>query len=101
MLRPVSMSRALIVGPRDGLESAVNALYDLKLLHIVDHHPGEDDLEIGKPLARAGEASEVLVKLRSVANVLQVEEPKSSAPLEPAVGDVRERILSLGLELSA
>jgi len=94
------MSRALIVGPRDGLESAVNALYDLKLLHIVDHHPGEDDLEIGKPLARAGEASEVLVKLRSVANVLQVEEPKSSAPLEPVVGDVRERILSLELNIS-
>jgi len=94
------MSRALIVGPRDGLESAVNTLYDLKLLHIVDHHPGEDDLEIGKPLARAGEASEVLVKLRSVANVLQVEEPKSSAPLEPVVGNVRERILSLELNIS-
>ncbi len=94
------MSRALIVGPRDGLESAVNTLYDLKLLHIVDHHPGEEELEIGKPLARAGDASEVLVKLRSIANVLQVEEPTSTAPLEPISGDVREKILSLELNIS-
>ena len=72
MLRPAPMARALIVGPRDGLERTVNVLYDLKLLHIVDHVAGHEDLEIGKPLPTATEASEVLVKLRSIANVLQV-----------------------------
>ncbi len=94
------MSRALIVGPRDGLESAVGTLYDLRLLHIVDHQPGRDDLDIGKPLPTAGDASEVLVKLRSIANVLQIEEPKPGAPKEPVTGDVREKILALELNIS-
>ena len=38
------MTRALIVGPRDDLEATVNTLYGLKLLHIVDHPPGAEDL---------------------------------------------------------
>ncbi len=97
------MSRALVVGPRDELSKAVDALYDLKLLHIVDHHQGQEDLEIGKPLPAATEASEVLVKLRSIANVLQVEEPKATAAeAEPKAPpkDVREKILALELNIS-
>lgn len=93
------MTRALVVGPRDGLERAVETLYGLQLLHIVDHHAGEEDLEIGKPLPRAGEASEVLVKLRSIASVLQVQE-KAKAPMEPVTGDIRGKILSLELNIS-
>ncbi len=100
MLRPAPMARTLIVGPRDALDKTVTILYDLKLLHIVDHTAGHEDLEIGKPLARAAEASEVLVKLRSIANVLQVQEPKTTAPLEPVTGDIREKILSLELNIS-
>ncbi len=100
MLRPAPMARALIVGPRDGLEPVVNALYDLKLLHIVDHVAGQEDLGIGKPLPQAALASEILVKLRSIANVLQIEEPKSTAPLEPVAKDAREKILALELNIS-
>jgi V/A-type H+-transporting ATPase subunit I len=93
------MTRALIVGPRDELERTIDTLYGLKLLHIVDHREGEHGLEIGKPLHAASEASEVLVKLRSIASVLKVEEP--TAPAEEAVGgDLREKILSLELNIS-
>jgi len=94
------MARALIVGPRDALEPVVTTLYDLKLLHIVDHAAGQEDLEIGKPLPAATEASEILVKLRSIANVLQVEEPKGSVPLEPLAADLRQKILALELNIS-
>src|SRR5512136_2543384 len=98
MPRPVPMSRALIVGPRDALARAVDALYDLKLLHIVDHQQGEEDLEIGKPLPAATEASEVLVKLRSIANILRVPEPKPTlargVPEAPA-DDMKAKILAL------
>ncbi len=100
MLRPAPMARALVVGPRDDLEATVTALYDLRLLHIVDHAAGRDDLGIGKPLPAAANASEVLVKLRSIASVLQVEEPKSTAPLEPVAGDLRDKILALELNIS-
>ena len=100
MLRPAPMARALIVGPRDALEASVGALYDLRLLHIVDHPSGRDDLEIGKPLPAATNASEILVKLRSIANVLQIEEPKGTAALEPVAGDLRDKILALELNIS-
>ncbi|HII40667.1 MAG TPA: V-type ATP synthase subunit I [Thermoplasmata archaeon] len=98
------MSRALIVGPRDALERSVEVLYQLKLLHIVDHQQGESELDIGKPLPAATEASEVLVKLRSIANILQVQEPKATSAAEdveqPPEGDLRSKILALELNLS-
>ena len=95
------MSRALIVGSRDELPRAVEALYGLKLLHIVDHHEGEDDLAIGAPLAAASEASEILVKTRSIANILQVKEERSEEePPQPLGGDLKSKILSLELNIS-
>lgn len=97
------MSRALIVGPRDALARSVDALYALQLLHIVDHQQGQEDLEIGKPLPAAAETSEVLVKLRSIANILQVEEPKAASTQRPAEApqeDVKAKILALELNIS-
>src|SRR6266571_4451223 len=99
MLRPVPMTRALIVGPRDELEATIERLYDLKLLHIVDHKEGEEGLEIGKPLLKASEASEILVKLRSLASVLQLEEAEPAGETG-LTGDLRQKILSLELNIS-
>src|SRR2546428_632124 len=99
MPRPVPMTRALIVGPRDNLEATVESLYGLKLVHIVDHREGEEGLEIGRPLPTASEASEILVKLRSIASVLQLEETPP-VPTEEVAGDLRQKILSLELNLS-
>ena len=99
MPRPVRMTRALIVGSRENLEATVEHLYSLKLVHIVDHREGEEGLEIGRPLPTASEASEILVKLRSIASVLQLEEAKP-APTEEVAGDVREKVLSLELNIS-
>jgi len=93
------MTRALIVGPRNDLEAIVEKLYALKVLHIVDHKEGEEDLAIGKPLETAAEASEVLVKLRSIASVLQVKESEAEG-VEPIIGDVRQKILALELNIS-
>src|SRR5881396_2593042 len=99
MPRPVPMTRALIVGPRENLEATVESLYGLKLVHIVDHREGEEGLEIGRPLPTASEASEILVKLRSIASALQLEETKP-ASTEEVAGDLREKILSLELNIS-
>lgn len=99
MLRPLPMVRALAVGPRDRMEETIEALYGLKLLHIVDHHEGEDELGIGRPLPQAPLASEILVKLRSIASVLQIDE-KAERAKEAAGEDLREKILSLELNIS-
>jgi len=100
MLRPVPMTRALIVGPRNDLEATVESLHDLKLLHIVDHREGEQGLGIGKPFPTASEASESLVKLRSISSILQLEEPKPPPTAPVPAGEIRDRILALELNIS-
>ncbi len=99
MLKPVPMSQVLVLGPRDELEATINKLYDLKLLHIVDHKAGANGLELGKPLSRASDVSEILVKLRSVSSILEVtEKPSLGTPVE--LKDAREQAVSLEINIS-
>ena len=99
MLKPVPMSRVLLVGPRDELEETINKLYDLRLIHIVDHKAGQEGLELGKPLSGASEASEVLVKLRSVSSILNVtEKPSTDTPIN--LKDAREEATTLETSIS-
>lgn len=93
------MSRVIVVGPWDELEETINKLYDLKLIHLVDHKAGTDGLELGKPLPRASEASETLVKLRSISSVLQVtEKPSLQTPVD--LKEAREKAASLEINIS-
>ncbi|HKZ47577.1 MAG TPA: V-type ATP synthase subunit I [Thermoplasmata archaeon] len=87
------MSRVLIVGPRDLLEPAILRLHGLKAVHLVDYRGEDEGFEIGKPLPRAAEVSENLVKLRAIAATLKVEKPTEVVPEVPA--DARPRILAL------
>ena len=72
MLRPERMSRAVLVGPREKLSSVIEALYELKLIHILDHRGEDETFHVGKPLPPAAVLSEDLLKLRSIANILAV-----------------------------
>ncbi|OGS46404.1 MAG: hypothetical protein A3K66_04245 [Euryarchaeota archaeon RBG_16_67_27] len=94
----MTMTRALIVGPRERMEGVIETLYGLKILHIVDHREGTEGLDIGKPLGRASDASEILVKLRSIAAILQIDEKAAGA--EGEAGELREKILALELNIS-
>jgi V/A-type H+-transporting ATPase subunit I len=93
------MARAVIVGPREKLAAVIEALHDMKLLHIVDHHGEDDTFRIGKPLPPAAELSESLVKLRSIANILAVKGPPKTKE-EVRVDDLRQKILALELNIT-
>lgn len=98
MLRPSEMTRVLIVGPSDKLEGVIDTLYDLGILHIIDHEGEDDVFKIGKPLKKASEISESLIKLRSISSILKIP-PEVEA--EGSVGpDLRDRIASLELSIS-
>ncbi len=98
MLRPEPMSRVLVVGPKGELERVIETLHGLRLLHLVDHRGEEHGIAIGKPLPRAAEISENLVKLRSISSILKVEE--AEAREEPAeVRDLRGTIATLEVNL--
>jgi len=96
MLRPEPMSRVLVVGPRDQLEPVIESLHRLRLVHLVDHRGEDEVFSIGKPLPRAAEVSENLIRLRSIANLLKLGEAEPRKGAEKAE-DVRERIANLEL----
>jgi V/A-type H+-transporting ATPase subunit I len=99
VLRPERMTRTVIVGPRDKLHHVIEALYDLKLVHIVDHRGEDDTFRIGKPLPPAAELSDNLVKLRSIASILSLKQApkgKESVRLE----ELRQKILALELNIT-
>ncbi len=65
MLKPESMSKVTVVGAVDYLEQTIETLHGQGVLHITDHTKDEH-ADIGKPLSRASELSETLLRLRSV-----------------------------------
>src|SRR3990170_4098054 len=100
MLRPEPMTRVLVVGPKDQLERVIETLYELRLVHLVDHH-GEDGV------ISTGEPPEV-GDLRAQIATLEVnlrEEDEGRKKVEALLQDLDRRIdelapfASLGLPL--
>jgi len=77
MLRPVKMSRVVVAGSKDVLPPVVEKLHELSLLHIVNYNGSQAEFELGKPIGKAREYSEDLIKLRSMSRYLEI---KSKAP---------------------
>ncbi len=77
MLRPVKMSRVVVAGSKDVISPVVEKLHELRLLHIVNYNGSQPEFEMGKPIGKAREYSEDLIKLRSVTRYLDI---KSKAP---------------------
>ena len=98
MLRPEPMTRVLVVGPKDQLERVIETLYDLRLLHLVDYRGQDEVFGLGRPLPKASEASEHLVKLRSIASILRVEEAEKPEAVD-SLADLRQRIVTLEVNL--
>ncbi len=98
MLRPKEMVRALIVGPLDRLPEIIESLYELQVLHIVDFDEADETFQLGQPLEAASEVSETLLKLRSIAGILDVETLKISEREE--IGpEVQQKLLTLDLNI--
>ena len=77
MLRPVKMSRVVVAGSKNVIAPVVEKLHELRLLHIVNYNGSQPSFEMGKPIGKAKEYSEDLIKLRSVTRYLDI---KNKAP---------------------
>lgn len=73
MLLPEPMSRILVVGTKKRLPDAIDLLYGLENVHIIDFQGGEEGLTLGAPLPEASKASHRLLKLRSAEKELAVD----------------------------
>lgn len=86
MLEPQKMDRVLIVGTKDVMEPAINALHDLNLVHLEDYVEEEGYFKIGKPLNVVTSLSEKLLKLRSIKSYLGTKD-------KPVTPETREKVL--------
>jgi V/A-type H+-transporting ATPase subunit I len=73
MLRPEEMTRAIVVGSIDSLDVTIECLYELGVLHLIDFTEQDEEFKIGQPLAKASDASQKLLKLRSMIRSLDIE----------------------------
>ncbi len=72
MLLPEPMSRILVVGTKKRLPDAIDLLYGLENVHVIDFQGGEEGFTLGAPLPEASKASHKLLKLRSAEKELAI-----------------------------
>lgn len=78
MPKPVPMAKVTLVGPKTQLGATIEALHDLRILHIQDYTPGEEGFDLGSPLAQGAQVSEKLLKLRGVLKNAHLGEPAAA-----------------------
>ena len=98
MFLPESMSRIVIVGNKSRLDEAINALYKLDAVHLIDHTVGADEgFSIGAPRPYSMKASERLLALRSAEKELNIN--PATDEIEPlSIEDIDAQISSNGVE---
>ncbi|WP_254272437.1 V-type ATP synthase subunit I [Haloarcula marina] len=73
MLRPEKMCRVSVTGSKRVMESAIEAVHDLEMLHVTEYDGSWDGFEPGDPVEGADKASDQLVTVRSLQSILDVE----------------------------
>lgn len=90
MLRPEEMTRSVVVGSIDSLSVTIECLYELGVLHLIDFTAQDQDFRIGQPLPQASDASQKLLKLRSMIRSLDIEKHKPADKMP--VKDIKRRL---------
>ena len=85
-IKPAEMTKISITGPKSQLETTIDTLHDLNLLHIEDY---DGELETGEPRDEAEGLSELLVDIRSVLSKLPEKENRREKQ-QASVEEVQE-----------
>jgi V/A-type H+-transporting ATPase subunit I len=85
MLRPERMSRISVTGSKSVMGDVIEAVHDLRLLHMTEYDGAWEGFDPGNPSEGANEASEKLVTVRSLKSILEVEEATVKERAHPRV----------------
>jgi V/A-type H+-transporting ATPase subunit I len=103
MLRPEEMTRAVVVGSIESLDVTIECLYELGILHLIDFTKQDEEFKLGQPLPKASDASQKLLKLRSMIRALEIEEhrPEEKLPLKDIKRKLEQAMVTLDLNTSS
>jgi len=103
MLKPVTMSRVVVAGSKDVISPVVEKLHELRLLHIVNYNGNQPEFELGKPIGKAKEYSEDLIKLRSATRYLDIKNkaPDKTYPESQVLSEMDNLLNNVGAEVTA
>ena len=103
MLRPVKMSRVVVAGSKNVISPVVEKLHELRLLHIVNYNGSQPQFEMGKPIGKAKEYSEDLIKLRSVTRYLDLKNkaPDKTYPESQVLSEMDNLLNNVGADVTA
>ncbi len=73
MLRPERMSRISVTGSARVMEDAIEAVHEVSLLHMSDYDGAWEGFDPGDPVDGANEIAELLVTVRSLESILEVD----------------------------
>lgn len=103
MLRPVKMSRVVVAGSKDVITPVIEKLHELRLLHIVNYNGSQPEFELGKPIGKAKDYSENLIKLRSIARYLDIKSkaPEKTYPESQVLSEMDNLLNNVGADVTA
>ncbi|MFC6952194.1 V-type ATP synthase subunit I [Halorubellus litoreus] len=73
MLRPERMSKVSVTGSKAVMDDVIEAVHELNLVHLSNYDGSWEGFDNGDPVEGAEEASEKLVTVRSLENILEVD----------------------------
>lgn len=101
-IKPAEMTKISVTGPKSKLETTIDSIHELGLLHIEDY---DGELETGEPGEEAEELSELLVDIRSVISKLpngeHTEEEASVEEVQEEFEEIRQDVDRLNSEIEA
>ncbi|MFB6123190.1 MAG: V-type ATP synthase subunit I [Haloferacaceae archaeon] len=102
MLRPEQMSKVSVTGSKQVMDDVIEAVHDLRLLHVTDYDDSWEGFRPGNPIEGAEEASDKLVTVRAIESILDVDEDDAGPTrivtdeaLESELADLRETVNEL------
>ena len=105
MFKPKKLSRTIIIGLKDQLETTIELLHKLEIAHIIEYSTKGSDqtITIGKPTAKSSDASDKVLTLRSSAKLLDLDEEKpveKKMTIDQITKDIGRKILTLEQEIT-
>jgi len=99
MLLPKQMTRVLIVGSRGALKDTIEVLYQLEAAHLIDFNAEEEGFSLGAPLPESSDASQKLLKLRSLEKDMGIDDMDVRGSMD--IAQVEKDLASTIFELEA